>query len=564
MALSTYDATRLVKLYDQRWSELGDWRDLWQRIANYVLPQQNSFDTTHAPGQVRSDPLIFDSTALEANERLATRMHEALTSPATLWFHLTFQDPLVNEDDAAREWLDECERRLRVAIRASNFDMIMGQAYLDLGAFGSSIVGADERVPDYPSPSDDTNFHGFTFRNYYLGAVGVAEDANGQVDEVFSKIDMTAEQWVQKFAEKAPQKAREAVEQFQPDKIFPALLCRFRRKLAALPTGPQLPAERPWAEVWVDYQAKQIVDDGGTYEQAAYTIRWRKKSQDIMGYGPGERALPTITTLNNAERLELAAWAKAIDPPIKTTANNIVGDLQMQAKGLTVVRKFEEIGQWDIRPDLQHHMIQTEDKRFQIREIFRYHSLELPPREQVGEMTAYEVSKRVEQVYRALGPTVVQMQADLLNPMLQRLFGIMYRKQAFPRIPDSFTNAQVQVNYVGAMALAQRAVEIESIDRFVADALALAQSGQPQATDIVDFDQTQRYKAQIMGVPALVTRSKAQVADIRRARAAEQAQIQQQQQLLAQSEAMKNMGQAVGQETMAGAVDNITQNAMQS
>jgi hypothetical protein len=562
MSLSNYTAVRLVKLYDRRWTDLGNWRDLWQQIADVVLPQQDSFNTSWSPGQRRTDPQIFDSTALEANERLATRMHEALTSPATMWFYLAFQDPQINQDDAAREWLDECSRRLRTAIRASNFDMIMGQAYLDLGALGSAIVGADERIPDYPSPSDDTRFHGFTFRNYFLGNVGVAEDANGIVDEVFSKFDMTAEQWVQKFAENAPKRALQAMADGDPDKVIIALVCRFRRALPAKPTGPQPPNERPWAEVWIDYSSKELVDDNGTYEQAVYTIRWRKKSQDIMGYGPGERALPTIMTLNTAERLELAAWAKAIDPPIKTTANNIMGDLQIKAKGLTVVRKMDEIEQWDIRPDLQHHMIQTEDKRYQIREIFRYHSLELPPREQVGEMTAYEVSKRVEQVYRALGPTVVQMQADLLNPMLQRLFGIMIRKNAMPPIPAALRNVQVQVNYVGAMALAQRAVELESIDRFVADALALAQSGQPQATDIVDFDKTQRYKAEVMGVPAVVTRSQAEVDEIRAAREQMLQQQQQQQQLLAQTEAMKNMGQAVGQETMANAVQGVTDAAV--
>jgi hypothetical protein len=211
-------------------------------------------------------------------------------------------------------------------------------------------------------------------------------------------------------------------------------------------------------------------------------------------------------------------------------------------------------------------MIQLEDKRYQVRDIFRYHSLELPPREQVGEMTAYEVSKRVEQVYRALGPTVVQMQADVLNPLLQRVFGIMYRKGAFPPAPQEVVeavNQRMLLNYVGPMALAQRAVEIESIDRFVADALALSQSGIQDALDIVDLDKAQRYKAQIMAVPALAIRSEAEVGKIRAARAAAQQQAAQQQATLQQSEALKNLGSAVGQETMAAAVGRVAENALQ-
>jgi hypothetical protein len=563
MALKNYTAPRLVSLFDRRWAALGDWRNRWQSISQYILPQQRSFTSHESPGNRRGENIIYDSTALEANERLATRMHEALTSPATIWFRLQFQDTELNKNDRAREWLDECERRMRDALRTSNFDMTMGQAYLDMGALGTSIIMAEEATPNYPDPDQDTEFNGLSFRPLHLGQVGVAESAAGAVDEVFATMDLTAEQWCQRFPDAAPERISDACEAGQPDKVFKALVCWFRRDLDAEPEGPLLPYERPWAEVWIDYGGKTIVEDGGTYEQAVYVMRWRKKSDDIMGYGPGERALPTVRTINEAQRLELAAWAKAIDPPIKTTGNNVIGDLNLRAKGLTVVRKMDEIEQWNLHPDFNHHMIALEDARYQVREIFRYHSLELPPREQTGEMTAYEVSKRVEQVYRALGPTVVQMQADGLNPLLQRVFGIMFRKNAFPPPPEGLPLAGLRVDYVGAMALAQRAIEIESIDRFVADALALAQSGRPDALDIVDFDKAQRYKASIMAVPALVTRSEQEVAAIRKARAQAEMQAAEQQRLMQHSEALKNLGSAVGQETMSAAVGNMADNAMQ-
>ena len=563
MALRNYTPQRLISLHDRRWADLGNWRNRWEEISFYVLPQQRSFTSSQAKGDRRGEQNIYDSTALEANERLATRLHEALTSPATIWFRMQFQDPEMNDNDAAREWLDECERRMRDALRVSNFDMVMGQSYLDIGALGTAFVLAEEATPNYPDPDADTEFQGLAFRNLHMEGIGCAENATGMIDEVSYRFDMTAEQWCQRFGNRAPQRALQMCEEGKPDFPMKALVSWFRRDMDIEPEGPLLPDERPWAEVWVDYSGKEVIEDGGTYEQAVYAMRWRKKSSDIMGYGPGERALPTIRTLNEAERLELAAWAKAIDPPIKTTGNNVIGDLNLRAKGLTVVRKMDEIEQWDIRTDFNHHMIQLEDKRYQVREIFRYHSLELPPREQVGEMTAYEVSKRVEQVYRALGPVVVQLQADCLNPMLQRVFGIMYRKNAFPPLPEGMDVGELEVTYVGAMALSQRAIEIESIDRFIADALALAQSGRPDALDIVDFDKAQRYKASIMAVPALVTRSEAEVQKIREARAQAEMQAAQQQQMLQQSEALKNLGSAVGQETMSAAVGNMADNAMQ-
>jgi hypothetical protein len=559
--MKSYDGQRLTRLFDQRWGSLGDWRNRWEEISFYILPQQRSFSTSWSPGADRNENRVYDSTAIEANERLATRMHEALTSPASIWFRLGFENSTLDNNDAAREWLDDCEKRIRVALAASNFDAIMGQMYLDLGALGSAAINCDEKPPEYGEDSL-TVFNGLMFQQMHLEGVACAENAAGSVDDIMYRFNMTAEQCYQKWDDKAPKRALEAMEQGKPDTEIKVVLCRFKRYLDQKPEGLLQPQERPWAAVWVDMHTKEIIEDGGSYERSSFLARWRSRSLEIMGYGPGQRALPTVRTINEAERLELAAWAKVIDPPLKTTANNVVGDVDLRAAGITVVRKMEDLDQWNLRPDINHHMIQLEDKRYQVREIFRYHSLELPPREQVGEMTAYEVAKRVEQVYRALGPTVVQMQADILNPLMQRVFGIMYRKGALMPVPQVLENQPLNVTYVGPMALAQKATEIEAMDRFVADALALAQSGYPDALDIVDFDQMQRYKAKLMGVPAIVTRSTEEVIEIRAERQAEMEQMQAQETALKNSQSMANMSQAVGQDVMTDALGRMGEDAL--
>jgi hypothetical protein len=550
-----YTAARLIALHDQRWSQLSDWRNRWEELSFYIMPQQRSFTSSFGQGNRRREQLIYDSTALEANDRLATRMHEALTNPATNWFKLQFEDEELNANDTAREWLEACETQMISAIRDSNFDMTVGQFYLDVGCLGTSILMVDEKAATFAAKEGD--FHGLTFKTYHLGGVGMGENVNGIIDEQSFLFDMTAEQLVQKFDRNAPKRAHDMIAEGKPDHKIKVLLCRFRRTLEDPPEGPLLPRERPFAEVWVNYSDKEMIHDGGTYEQAAFVGRWRRKSEDYVGYGPGERALPTIRTVNEAERLELGAWAKVIDPPIKTRQNNVLGDMDIQAKGITVVRDMDATMQWDLRPDLNHHMIQLEDKRFQIREIFKYHSLELPAREQVGEMTAYEVSKRIEQIYRALGPTVVQLQADVLDGLVQRVFGIMYRKGVLPQIPEEFAGSQFRVSYVGPMALAARAVEIDAIDKFVADSMALADAGLPAAADLIDIDKMQRYKAQIMGVPAIVTRNEDEVKEIREARAEleeKKAQAEQFQQRMA---GLKDGATAVGPEAMQGAMEEF-------
>ncbi len=551
MAMGTYTPHRLVALFDQRWSSLGDWRNRWEEMTFYIMPQMRSFTSEYSPGNRRSEQLIYDSTALEANERLATRLHEALTNPSIKWFRLKFKNQKLNTNDAAREWLDSTETLMRQAISASNFDMTMGQFYLDLGCLGTANLSCEEKKPEYGGEADGV-FHGLTFRAMHMEGCVFHENSDGIIDEIFYRFDLTAEACMQKWEERAPQRAKDHVKEGKNDHKIKILVCRFKRTLKTRPTGPLLGTERPWAEVWINYSDKEVIDDNGTYEQAAFTGRWRRKSVDIMGYGPGERALPTIRTINEAERLELAAWAKVIDPPLKTTQNNVIGDVDIRAKGITVVRSMDELEEWNLKPDINHHMIQLEDKRYQIRDIFKYHQLELPPREQVGEMTAYEISKRIEQIYRALGGTVAQIQADVLNGLIQRVFGIMYRKNALPALPEEIESANLTVEYVGPMALAARATEIEAIDRFIGDALALYERIQdPSVLDIVDLDKAQVYKAELMGVPAIVLRDEAEIKDARDARQAIQAQQAEEESAIKRSEAVKNLGAGIGQDAAA-------------
>lgn len=541
--IESYTVDQLIKLQEQRIATQGDWRSLWDLISFYQMPQQRSFETTHHQGSKRGSELLFDSTALVCAERLATRMHEALTSPSSPWFTLKFQNDELNDDDAAMEWLQDTEDRLRAALRTSNFDVEMGQAYLDLGVLGSCSVDCDERIGNQV----DTVFHGFVFNANFLGEVSIGEDGDGDVDEVFVTYKLTASQCMDKFGDDCPMMIRECIDRGDVDKPMEILRCRFRRSRET-PTVAMLPTKRPWAEVWICMTTKEMIRDSGTYEKASFFARWRKKSGDQYGYGPGERAHPTVATINESVRLELAAWAKAIDPPIKSTQNNIVGDLDIRAKGITTVRKMDDTQPWDMRPDLNHHMIQLEDNRLQVREIYFYNQLELPPREQVGAMTAFEVAKRTEQVYRALGATLIQMQADLLNPLIQRLFGIMFRKNALLPVPEVMAqaNGEMMVEYVGPLAMAQKTGQIEAIDRFIMESAAMAKEGFTDAIDLIDVDKAQILKAQLMGVPAKVLRSKDEIKTLRDERKAAIDQQAQMDQKVQGSEVVKNLGQGLG------------------
>ena len=82
------------------------------------------------------------------------------------------------------------------------------------------------------------------------------------------------------------------------------------------------------------------------------------------------------------------------------------------------------------RPDLGFDLVQ--DVRARVREIFFVDQLQL---NEGPEMTATEVIQRTEEKMRLMGPVVGRTQTELLGPMLQRVFGLLYRAGKLPPPP---------------------------------------------------------------------------------------------------------------------------------
>ena len=77
----------------------------WQEVADYMLPRKADITLERPKGDKRHT-LIFDGTAIHALELLASSLHGMLTSSVNRWFGLRFKETLVNQDDEAREWLE--------------------------------------------------------------------------------------------------------------------------------------------------------------------------------------------------------------------------------------------------------------------------------------------------------------------------------------------------------------------------------------------------------------------------------------------------------------------------
>jgi hypothetical protein len=156
------------------------------------------------------------------------------------------------------------------------------------------------------------------------------------------------------------------------------------------------------------------------------------------------------------------------------------------------------------------------------------------------QMTATEVVQRTEEKMRLLGPVLGRLQAELLQPMIGRVYNLMVRAKAFNPAPEFMRDSDIEIEYVSPLAKAQRSGDIQSALRMIELFMPLSQID-PSAMDYIDIDGMSKYLLKVLGVPATTIRGNDQVAEIRAERQEAQAAVEEQQQAV---QLMEAAGQA--------------------
>jgi hypothetical protein len=321
----------------------------------------------------------------------------------------------------------------------------------------------------------------------------------------------------------------------------------------------------PFHSCHVCFEDKMVVRTGG-YNEFPYLVpRWSKATGEIFGRSPSYNALPDIKTLNKAVEIGLKAWAKAIDPPLLVTDDGVIGRVRMTPAGITVVRSDTAIKPLQIGSNWQITDLKENQLRTAIRQAYYSDQLQL---QEGPQMTATEVQVRYELMQRLLGPTLGRFQTEFLNPLIERVFGIMMRADALMPRPEAMSGLNMDIEYVGPLARSQRMEEAIAVERLYQLAMQVVQVD-PTVMDVINHEQAIRMRATLLGVPKTVLRGEDEVAEIREERAAaqqaaqEQAMAQQQADTaLSQGKAMTEMSKPETKEGMEEAMAQAEQQGL--
>lgn len=515
--MADFSPDTLIRRQESLAAERGPWESHWQEVAELVRPMRAEFTGRVTPGTKRTQA-IYDSTAGVAADNLASGLWGLATNGGTEWFALRHQDDAINADPEVSTWLDDCTKRMRGVFNA-NGQQFYAQAdefIGDLVSFGTGVY-YEEEVPGQ---------NRIKFCTRHLAECFVAENENEQIDSLYRRFEYTARQAVRKWGDRLPSDIRRAAEK-EPDRKFPFLHAVFPRDDFDARATLSLRGKR-FSSVYVSIEGKVLLAEGGYYEFPYQVARWSKASRGLYGDSPAMLALPDIKMINQMSKTTIIGAQKQVDPPILAPDEGTLRGIRtapgqpiygaIDQQGRVLVQPFQTGGKINLGLQLE------EQRRTAIREAFFYSLMMLAggPPGAPSYRTAYEVMVQNEERMRVMGPQLARLQSEFLDPLITRVFAIMFRANAFAEPPPLLAQYPgLDVEYVSPLARAQKAQRGGATVRAVQAIAPLAQFD-PGVMDNLDTDFIARDLADAYGMPAKGLRDPKEVAKVRQARQQQQ------------------------------------------
>ena len=511
--------SNLSRLMEQR----STWESHWQECADFMQPRKAEITNERARGDKRNLQ-IFDATAIHALELLASSLQGMLTSSANRWFSLRYKEDQLNDIDEAKEWLEDVTDKMYTAFARSNFQQEIFEAYHDLITFGTAcmmIEGDEDQI--------------LRFSTRHIKELYIQENDKGFIDTVYRRFEIPVHAAVEKFG--LENLSLETGKLFKKEPFEKIELVHVARPRTIYNENKLDKKNMPFQSIYFEFGSGHIIDIGGFKELPYVVPRYLKASTEIYGRSPAMNALPDVKVLNKMVETAMKAAAKQVDPPLLVPDDSMLSPIRMSAGSLNYYRSGsrDRIEPLNIGQATSVTLNQENQRREAIQKTFHIDQLMISSQRS---MTATEVIQRNEEKMRILGPALSRLQSELLQPMILRVFNIMLRNKLFQVAPEVLANQEIDIEYVSPMALAQRSQELQSLVRGLELFTQIGQIAPVQ--DYIDENGLVKQIINLLGLPAKMIKSDAQVQQVREQRAAAQAQAMQMQQAMQEAQMAKD------------------------
>lgn len=511
----------LIDAGDRLFGKRENLLSFWQELAENFNPVAADYTSMRSLGEDYASDLMTSYPLLIFRD-LTDTFSSMLRPSDKEWATMYVAGLEDHEGKAWLQWATKVQRRAMYDRRAQ-FVVAAKDGDRNFGLTGQAVLSV-EMMPDRKS---------LLYRSWHLRDVAWSDGLDGAAECVHRKWSTaTAAQLAQLFGEKnLHPKVRECL---QPGKdpyteinvrhiVMPTEQyhgeTRFRTKLVS---------------IYIDVDNNHLMEVTGQRVNPYVIPRWQRISGTQYAVSPATVcALPEARLLQAMTFTLLEAGEKFTNPPLIATQEMIRSDIDIQAGGVTwVSADYDERTGEVLRPLNQDKsgmplgLELQQRSELMLRSAFYLDRLNLPVRG--PDMTAYEVSQRVQEYIRNTLPLFEPMEVDYNGGLCERTFDVLLQNGGFgspDSIPESLLGEEIEFKFASPL---RDAVDKEKGQVFLQASELVAQAGalDPGAPAVVDAAEALRDALEGIGVPLRWMRSRDDAQAVRENQAA-QAQQQQ-------------------------------------
>jgi hypothetical protein len=424
----------LLETMRRRYNSAKYVADLWIPILQacffYAVPFRNRF---YLPGKefqgTSQNTRVYDTTAVEAVTTFVSKLHDTMTPPGVQWGFLQVDDAFVdNPDDPqqitilqdAQIVLNKYMRQLFRFIHASNFDVIINECYYDL-SIGTSAIIINQYTDDRP----------LLFSSVPMDKLSIEEAVNGNI-----------ESWYRTWQQ---MKIADLHTRWSKIILSPELISMMAANPDAvvrqLYEGVAYFSQREKNYIYCVWTDDAILFAEDLESSPGVIWRWKKTNNETWGRGCVMEALPSIISLNELARMELAAANLNIFKPYMGFSDAIFNPHTFKLQPFTIIpiAPIGTGGQVPLIPlpgsaDIQIGQFTIADLRLQIKKLLFADEPQDAPG--IQPQTAYELAMKQQNLALKIGPLFSRLQYESLLPILKRCGYILHKmgKLLFPEM----------------------------------------------------------------------------------------------------------------------------------
>ena len=451
----------LLEMLRKRYNAAKYVADLWIPIMQasffYAIPFRNRY---YLPGKEFQGTIqntrVYDTTAVEAVTTFVSKLHETMTPPQTQWGFFEVDDTDFGSSEEEIQYLEEAQlvldkysRKLFKFIHRSNFDVVVNECYYDLSIGTSALVinQINDKMP-------------FLCTSIPMDKLAIEEAANGKIESWFRtwqnmKIAELFLRWPKVVL------SADMIQLLDSDPD-----AQVRNVYEGVAYMPHM--DKPYCyAVWSD---NSVIYHEYLDSNPGIVWRWKKTNNETWGRGPVMEALPSIISLNEIARIELASANLNTFRPYMGFSDAVFNPHTFKLEPFSVIpiAPIGSDGQVPLIPlpdtsNPQLAQFSIQDLRMQIKKLLFAETPEDQPG--IQPQTAYELSLKQQQLAEKIGPLFSRVLYEFLEPVIERFSFILHTMGILPK--PKIEGVEIQFRYKSPLAVIKGQNDIAKLIQLV-------------------------------------------------------------------------------------------------